>query len=152
MMMKRIAVLVLAVLFFTTGFAQEGVTWETQEPIWDVTSIRIYPNAGQQYLNNLRRTWVSAMEESKKLGLISDYKILSSLTNNGPGYNLLLIVHYPNLAAMDATSALRAKWKQLDEKMQEKIPTEESQEISLTVYPNLREIENQQLMRELKFK
>lgn len=151
-MMKRIAVLVLAVLFFTTGFAQEGVTWETQEPIWDVTSIRIYPNAGQQYLNNLRRTWASAMEESKKLGLISDYKILSSLTNNGPGYNLLLIVHYPNLAAMDATSDLRAKWKQLDERMQEKIPTEESQEISLNVYPNLREIENQQLMRELKFK
>jgi hypothetical protein len=150
--MKRIFAIVLMGLFFTVGFAQEGVTWETQQPVWNVTSIRILPNAGQAYLNNLRRTWVSAMEEAKKLELISDYKILASVSDNSPGFNLLLIIQYPNLAALDATSAIRAKWMQLDQRMEEKISTEESQEISLNVYPELRKIENQQLMRELKFK
>lgn len=151
-MMKRIVLLVLISLPFTVGFAQEGVTWDTQEAVWDVTAIRIFPNAGQQYLNNLRRTWVTSMNEAKEMGLISDYRILASLAANEPGYNLLLIVHYPNLAAMDATTALRAKWKELDDRVEKIISNKESQEISMTVYPDVREIESQKFLREIKFK
>lgn len=150
--MKRFVTLIFLSLLFSPILAQEGETWETQQDVWDVTTIRILPNAGQQYLNNLRRTWVTAMEESKKLGLISDFRILSSVTDNSQGYNLMLVVHYPSLAALDATEERRAKWRQLDENLEKIISNEESQQISATVYPKVREILDHTLLREIKFK
>ncbi len=43
----------------TPAVAQEGESWETQERVYAVTLIRVHPNMSEQYLNNLKRTWVS---------------------------------------------------------------------------------------------
>ena len=150
--MKRVCgVGVLLVLFGTMAYAQEGETWETQEPVWDVTTIRILPNMEEQYLNNLRKTWVGSMEMAKKEGLITDYKILSSVVSNAEGYNLMLIIHYPNLAALDATATLREKWMKLDKELEKVVPKSQAETITSTVYPKVRDIENEKLLREIKF-
>jgi hypothetical protein len=131
--------------------AQEGKTWETQEKVWNVTAIRIFPNAGEQYLNNLKRTWVTGMKQSIAEGLITDYKILSSVTPNDAGYNLLLITESPNLAAFDATAEWRDKIRRIDESVEKIISQEETDRITSTVYPQVREILSEKLMREVKF-
>jgi hypothetical protein len=143
----------VVVLLLLTGLsiAQEGETWETQERVWDVTTIKIYPNAGEDYLNSLKRTWASAMSKAKKDGLISDYRILSSVIDNGGDYNLMLIIEHPNLAALDANSGNRAKWKKFEKEMEAIISEEEVKNISGTVYPKIREITGQTLLREIRF-
>ncbi|MEJ2081501.1 MAG: hypothetical protein P8Y94_04840 [Acidobacteriota bacterium] len=133
------------------AFAQEGKTWQTQEKVWDVTTIKVFPNAGEQYLNNLKRTWATAMSRAKQQGLIGDYKILSSVTDNGGDYNLMLIIEYPNLAALDANKENLSKWMKFDDEMKSVVPKEESDKITSSIYPKVREIKGETLMREIRF-
>lgn len=135
----------------TMAFAQEGKTWQTQEKVWDVTTIKVFPNAGEQYLNNLKRTWATAMGRAKQQGLIGDYKILSSVTDNGGDYNLMLIIEYPNLAALDANKENLSKWMKFDDEMKSVVPKEESDKITSSIYPKVREIKGETLMREIRF-
>jgi hypothetical protein len=135
----------------TMAFAQEGKTWQTQEKVWDVTTIKVFPNAGEQYLNNLKRTWATAMSRAKQQGLIGDYKILSSVTDNGGDYNLMLIIEYPNLAALDANKENLSKWMKFDDEMKSVVPKEESDKITSSIYPKVREIKGETLMREIRF-
>lgn len=151
-MLRRTALLGAVVcLLWAAAWAQEGKTWQTQEKVWDVTTIKVFPNAGKQYLNNLKRTWAAGMEKAKQQGLIGDYKILSSVTDNGGDYNLMLIVEYPNLAVLDANKENMAKWMKFEEEMEAILPEAESDKITSTVYPQVREIKGETLMREVKF-
>jgi hypothetical protein len=152
--MKRITATLIglgALAAFGVAAAQEGKTWETQETVWNVTAIRIFPNADEQYLNNLKRTWVTGMEQSMKEGLVTDYKILASVTPLDEGYNLLIITESPNLGALDATAEWREKILRIDANVEKIISEEETDRITSTVYPEVREILSQKLMREIKF-
>ena len=152
-MLRRTAFIGFAVCLLCLGglFAQEGKTWQTQETVWDLTTIKIYPNADKEYLNNLKRTWAAGMSKAKQAGLINDYKILGSVADNGGDYNLMLIIEYPNLAALDANKENLAKWQKLDDEMKAIMPEEETDKITSTVYPKVRDIKGETLMREIKF-
>jgi hypothetical protein len=154
--MKRISVALalIAVLLLgvQTAFAQEGETWETQEKVYNVTLIKIHPNMDDKYLNNLKRTWVTGVKEAMKEGLTLDYKILSSITPNDNGYNLILITEHPNLASFDATDEWRAKIARIGERYEAIISDEESDEITGGVYPEIRTILSDKLVREVSFK
>lgn len=151
-MLRRAALFCMVVCVVgTMAFAQEGKTWQTQEKVWDVTTIKVFPNAGEQYLNNLKRTWATAMSRAQQQGLIGDYKILSSVTDNGGDYNLMLIIEYPNLAALDANKENLSKWMKFDDEMKSVVPKEESDKITSSIYPKVREIKGETLMREIRF-
>ena len=151
-MLRRAALFCMVVCVVgTMAFAQEGKTWQTQEKVWDVTTIKVFPNAGEQYLNNLKRTWATAMSRAKQQGLIGDYRILSSVTDNGGDYNLMLIIEYPNLAALDANKENLSKWMKFDDEMKSVVPKEESDKITSSIYPKVREIKGETLMREIRF-
>jgi len=130
--------------------AQEGETWDTQQTVYNVTEIKIHPNAGEQYLNNIKRTWLSGVKAAKEEGLILDYRIFTSVTPNDGGYNLLLVTVHPNLASMDATAELKEKGKAVEKKAQEMIAEAEADKITAT-YPEVRTILSQKLLREIKF-
>jgi L-rhamnose mutarotase len=137
-------------LFAASAAAQEGETWNTLEPVYEVTEIQIHPNAEEDYLNNLRRTWATAMKEAKGSGLIEDYAMYSTLGRDD-GYNLLLVIKYQNLAALDANEANKKKWKALEAKIEQRVPEEETRRITSTIYPNIREIHNVKLVRKFEF-
>ena len=153
-MRKLCAVLPLFLLFIcltTPAVAQEGETWETQETVYAVTLIRVHPNMGEQYLNNLKRTWVTGVREAMKEGLTTNYKIFQSLTPNDRGYNLLLVTEHPNLASFDATEEWRAKIQRIGDAVEAIISDEESDHITSDVYPQIRDIRSAKLLREIKF-
>jgi hypothetical protein len=131
--------------------AQEGETWETQEEVYNVTLIKIHPNMGEQYLNNLRRTWVTGVEEAVAEGITLEYGIYASITPNDGGYNLLLVTKHPNLAALDATDAWRQKLAAINERVLAMLSDEESDRITTTVYPEVRTILSNKMLREIKF-
>lgn len=153
-MRKLCAVLPLFLLFIgltTPAVAQEGETWETQETVYAVTLIRVHPNMGEQYLNNLKRTWVTGVQEAMKEGLTTSYRVFQSLTTNDRGYNLLLVTEHPNLASFDATEEWRAKIQRIGDAVEAIISDEESDRITSAVYPQIRDIMSSKLLREVKF-
>lgn len=135
----------------STAVAQEGEGWKTLEPVYYVTTIKIHPNMGEQYLKNLKKTWVTGVEAAKAEGLTEDYWVFSSMTPNDGGYNLMLVTKHPNLASMDATDQWRATIDRIDAKVQEMMSEEESDEITSNVYPNIRTITSEKMMREIEF-
>ncbi len=135
----------------TPAVAQEGESWETQEMVYAVTLIRVHPNMSEQYLNNLKRTWVTGVEAAMAEGLTTDYKVFQTLSTNDQGYNLLLVTEHPNLASLDATAEWRAKVQRIGDAVETMISEEESDRITSTVYPQIREIMSSKLLREIKF-
>jgi hypothetical protein len=144
-------VVALCLAFGQVAYSQEGETWETQEKVYNVVLVKIHPNADDQYLNNLKRTWVTGVKEAMKEGLTTDYKILSTITPYDEGYNLLMITEHPNLASFDATDAWRAKVKRINDNVEKIISQAETDKITATIYPEVRTILSDKLMREIKF-
>ncbi len=143
--------LIAFVAVTSPALAQEGETWETQETVYSVTMIRIHPNMDEQYLNNLKRTWVTGVKEAIKEGLTTDYKVYQSLTSNDRGYNLILVTEHPNLASFDATAEWRAKIQRIGDAVEAIISEQETERITSTVYPEIRTILSSKLVREVKF-
>ena len=153
-MRKLCAALPVLTLFAglsTPAVAQEGESWQTQEMVYAVTLVRVHPNMSEQYLNNLKRTWVTGVEASMAEGLTTDYKVFQTLSTNDQGYNLLLVTEHPNLASFDATAEWRAKIQRIGDAVETMISEEESDRITSTVYPQIRDIVSSKLMREIQF-
>ena len=75
--------------------------WEDYEPSEEhvqLTVISVQPNYLDNYLINLKRTWVRGMEIQKELGYIVDYGVWTSESANSP--NVWLTITYENMAAM----------------------------------------------------
>ena len=75
--------------------------WEDYEPSEEqvqLTVISVQPNYLDNYLVNLKRTWVRGMEIQKELGYIVDYGVWTSESANSP--NVWLTITYENMAAM----------------------------------------------------
>lgn len=131
--------------------AQEGETFNTLEPVYNVVSVHIHPNMGELYLNNLRRTWMIGTQEAMEEGVVEDYWIFASVTPNDEGMNLLIVTQHPNLASFDATDEWRVRIARIDERVRQRISDEETDEITSTVYPEIRTILGEKLMREVEF-
>ena len=48
------AAAVLAALCTSPALAQEGETFMTKKPVYNVVMIQVHPNMGENYINNLR--------------------------------------------------------------------------------------------------
>ena len=153
--MKRGTVVCVLSLLALAGagsaVAQEGETYETQEPVYNVTLIRVHPNMSDVYLNNLKRTWVTGVKAAMEEGLTIDYKIYQTVNGGDQGYNLLLVTAHPNMASFDASAELREKAQRISAKVEQMISEQENDEIVEKVYPNIRDILSDRWMREIKF-
>ncbi|HKJ01997.1 MAG TPA: hypothetical protein VJ997_06065 [Longimicrobiales bacterium] len=153
-MKTLLSILVVGLLLPFTGrpvAAQEGKTYETQEPVYDVVLIHIHPNQGDKYLNALEKTWVPGVEEAIKEGLTEDYHIYESITPQDRGFNLLLVTKSPNLATFDATAALRKKLDEIQKRVEARMSQAATDSVTDLVYPQIRTILSEKLVREIKF-
>ena len=83
--------------------------------------------------------------------MTTDYKVFQTLQTNDRGYNLLLVTEHPNLASFDATAEWRAKIQRIGDAVEAMISEQETDRITSTVYPKIRDIMSSKLMREIKF-
>jgi hypothetical protein len=113
-MKKIINLIIIAVLLTcsTTLFAQERSY--TTGSAWSVGFIKVNANMGVDYLNSLKGTWKAMHDEAVKQGLIVSYKILEGMSSNPEDWNIMLMVEYKNLAAMDG---IESKWDAINKKV-----------------------------------
>ena len=98
--MKNILLLVIT-FSISNVFAEIWKDYEPSERQIQLTVIDVQSNYLDNYLVNLKRTWVRSVEAQKELWHIVDYGVYVSEGANSP--NVWLTIEYENMAAMEQT-------------------------------------------------
>lgn len=117
------------------------------DSVSNLTTIRVKENMVEDYLQGIRNTWVASNAVAKRLGQMKDYHVYVSDLPNSGDFNVLLVTTFANTSDLAPNKAryeafMRA-WGAANEATTRTTTT--------TVYPNLRNITGEYLMREVTF-
>ena len=73
----------------------------TDGPVTEVDYIRVEYGRFEEYIDWLNSTWKPTMEATKKAGLIIDYKVFRATPKSPDQPNVILMITYKNMAALD---------------------------------------------------
>jgi hypothetical protein len=73
----------------------------TEGTVWQITMVRTKPGMGDDYLKGLAKNLKAVLEEEKKQGLVVSYKILLGDASTPSDFNIINMVEYKNMAALD---------------------------------------------------
>jgi len=118
----------------------------TEGPVWNITMVKAKPGLGDEYLKGLAKTFKSSLEEAKKQDLILDYKILLGTAATAQDFDILLMVEWKNMAALDNA---REKFDPIARKT---VGTPDQQQAMAVKRLDIREIMGSKLMREITLK
>jgi hypothetical protein len=118
----------------------------TEGAVWQITMVKTKPGMGDDYLKALAKIFKSTNDEAKKQGIITDYKILIGDAATQQDYDMLLMIQYPNMAALDG---LRDKTDPIGAKM---IGNDDQQRQLAVKRLEIREIMGDKTMREITLK
>jgi hypothetical protein len=118
----------------------------TEGGVWQITMVKTKPGMSDDYLKALAKIFKSTNDEAKRQGIITDYKILAGDAATQQDYDILLMIEYPNMAAMDG---LRDKTDPIATKM---VGTDDQQRQMAVKRLEIREIMGDKLMREITLK
>ena len=144
--MKKI--LLLAITFSITNvFAEIWKDYEPSEQQVQLTVIDVKSNYLDDYLVNLKRTWVRSMEVQKDLGQVVDYGVWVSEGANSP--NVWLTITYENMAAMEQT---KEKYDAMNAELEKRYADDEDEldEISKG-YEEIRTMVDNQRINQVNF-
>ena len=148
--MKRIRVwcafLCCAFVLFATAAGAQDRSYK-DGPVTVVTSVKVVDGQFENYMDFLGKTWRQIMEESKKVGVVTDYHVYGAQAHNPNEPDLYLVVTYPNMATFDdidkKIDPISAKVTNMNLKQQDEASGKR------TV---MRTILGEQMVRELMFK
>ncbi len=148
----RYAILVAAmVLVFGAGSARAQLEpykdYDVSDAVWSVTTVKVNPNMGDEYLEGIKKTWLAAGKVAKELGHIADYAIYRSDLPQSGDFNLMLVVKFDNTADLAPN---QAKYEAFMKKWGEK-RVKQTREITKD-YPSMREITGEYQLREITIK
>jgi hypothetical protein len=118
----------------------------TEGHVWTLTMIKTKTGMDDDYLRQITGTVKPIYDEEKKQKIIVDYKILMGDTHGRDDYNILIMVEYPNMAALDG---LRDKMDPLIEKV---MGNQDQQRATAVKRLDIREILGTKTMREITLK
>lgn len=118
------------------------------DAIWSVTTIKVYPNMEDAYLEGLKKTWVATNEIAKKLGQIEDYHVYESALPASGTFNLMLVIKFKNAEAMGPS---KARYEAFMKEWGEARKKEVTETVQKT-YPNMRDITGEYALHEITFK
>jgi len=81
--------------------ASQSTAPYTEGAVWQITMVKTKPGMGDDYLKALAKIFKTTNDEAKKQGIITDYKILIGDSSTPQDYDILLMIQYPNMAALD---------------------------------------------------
>ena len=115
-------------------------------PVWTLTMIKTKTGLGDEYLKQITQTVKPVYDEEKKQKIILDYKILEGDAMGPQDFNILILVEYPNMAALDG---LRDKMDPIVEKV---MGPEDQRRATAVKRLDIREILGTKTMREITLK
>src|SRR5207248_9681213 len=130
----------------TTTATTQSTAPYTEGGVWQITMVKTKPGMSDDYLNALAKIFKSTNDEAKRQGLITDHKIIPVDAATQQDYDILLMVEYTNMAALDG---LRDKTDPIAAKA---IGTEDQQRQLAVKRLEIREIMGDKTMREITLK
>jgi hypothetical protein len=130
----------------TTTATSQSTAPYTEGGVWQVTMVKTKPGMGDDYLKALAKIFKTTNDEAKKQGIITDYKILVGDASTPQDYDILLMIQYPNMAALDN---LREKTDPIANKL---IGNDDQQRQMAVKRLEIREIMGDKTMREVTLK
>jgi hypothetical protein len=115
-------------------------------PVWTLTMIKTKAGLADDYLKQITGTVKPVYDEEKKQKIILDYKILNGDASGPQDFNILILVEYPNWAALDN---LRDKMDPIVEKV---MGAEDQRRETAVKRLDIREILGTKTMREITLK
>ncbi len=102
--MKLMSILLGAVLLLSLSVPAQSVAQGlpyTEGSVWSVGFVKTKPGMTNDYYRDLEANWQKMAEAAKKEGLVLSYKILHGPAANTEDWDIMLLVEYKNMAAMD---------------------------------------------------
>jgi len=118
----------------------------TEGPVWVLTMVKTKSGLGDDYLKSISQTVKPVYDEEKKQKIILDYNILEGDAMGAQDFNILIMVQYPNMAALDG---LREKMDPIVEKV---MGSEDQRRSTAVKRLDIREILGTKTMREITLK
>ena len=115
-------------------------------PVWTLTMIKTKTGFDDDYFRQISGTVKPIYDEEKKQKIILDYKILMGDSHNRDESNIIIMVQYANMAALDG---LRDKMDPLVEKV---MGNEDQRRATAVKRLDIREILGTRTMREITLK
>ena len=145
--MKKILLLVIT-FSISNVFAEIWKDYEPSERQIQLTVIDVQANYLDNYLVNLKRTWVRSVEVQKELGHIVDYGVYVSDGANSP--NVWLTIEYENMAAMEQT---KEKYDAVNAVLAERYGDDEEELYKISKgYEEIRRMIDNQRINQVNFK
>ncbi len=145
--MKKILLLVIT-FSISNVFAEIWKDYEPSERQIQLTVIDVQANYLDNYLVNLKRTWVRSVEVQKELGHILDYGVYVSDGANSP--NVWLTIEYENIAAMEQT---KEKYDAVNAVLAERYGDDEEELDKISKgYEEIRRMVDNQRINQVNFK
>ena len=115
-------------------------------PVWTLSFIKTKAGLGDDYFRQISQTVKPAYEAAKTQKVILDYKILDGDAMGANDFNIVIMVEYPNMAALDG---LRDKMDPILEKV---MGSEDQRRAMAVKRLDIREILGTKTMREITLK
>jgi hypothetical protein len=145
--MKKILLLVIT-FSISNVYAEIWKDYEPSERQIQLTVIDVQANYLDNYLVNLKRTWVRSVEVQKELGHIVDYGVFVSDGANSP--NVWLTIEYENMAAMEQT---KEKYDAVNALLAERYGDDEEELDKISKgYEEIRRMVDNQRINQVNFK
>ncbi len=140
--------LLFSVFLFNPVVAEIYKDYEPSEEFIQLTVVAVEPNYLDDYIVNLKKTWVRAMEVQKELGYVVDYGVFTSDNANSP--NVWLTITYENMAAMQPSEE---QYNKVNAEL-EKRYTETEDELNTIAkgYEEIRKMVDNQIINRVVFK
>lgn len=149
-MLKRFTIVAILALFFAQAAQAQLEPWEdydVSKELWSITTVKVHPNLGDDYLEGISQTWAASNEVAKELGQIEDYAIYRSEMPESGDFNLFLVVKFADSSQLEPNKAEYDKFMEAwGNEMQDK-----TREITKN-YPAMREITGEYRVREITLK
>jgi hypothetical protein len=129
----------------TTATKSSGAPY-IEGSVWTLTMIKTKTGFDDDYFRQISGTVKPIYDEEKKQKIILDYKILMGDSHNRDEANIIILVQYPNMAALDG---LRDKMDPLIEKV---MGNEDQRRATAVKRLDIREILGTKTMREITLK
>jgi hypothetical protein len=99
---KKCLLAAIAALLLPAGLsrAQSDAPY-TEGAVWVMTMVKTKAGLEDDYIKNLSHAYRSVMDEAKKQGTILDYKILLGDVASPQDFDVMLMVEYKDMAALD---------------------------------------------------
>ena len=147
--MKLMSVLFAAALLLSLSLPAQSVAQGlpyTEGSVWSIGFVKTVPGMTNDYYRNLADNWMKMNEAAKKEGLVLSYKVLYGPAANTEDWDIMLMIEYKNMAAMDG---MAEKMEALSGKL---LGSQDTRRTGAVKRNEIREILGGKLVREIILK